>query len=466
MSAHILVVDDLLPNIRLLQAKLEKEYYTVSTAESGPEALEMISLELPDLILLDVMMPEMDGFEVCRRLKGDPRTSDIPVVMVTALSEVEDRVQGLNAGADDFLTKPINDHALFARIRSLVRLKTMVDELKLRDQTGEQLGFSDESRQRINDVSGANVLVIDDDIAEGQLIVEKLNESNIKAKLVDDAAEAVALTSTHGYELIILSSQLQSDDPMHLALHFRSQERTKAIPLLLLVEEDNTDLLVKSLDMGINDYVVTPLDRNEMIARVTIQVRRKKYQDALKDTQKQQLSLAITDGMTGLYNRRYFDIHLEKTLGKCLAEGKPLYLIVIDVDHFKDVNDTYGHQSGDQILIQLAKRMLASIRPTDLCARYGGEEFVVVLYDTVKEGAVNVAERLRAAVEDNAFTIPSGSGELKKTISLGVAGVQEGDNSSSLIERADQALYYAKEHGRNQVVMDGHGEDDVKEATS
>ena len=117
MSAHILVVDDLLPNIRLLQAKLEKEYYTVSTAESGSEALEMMKMELPDLILLDVMMPEMDGFEVCRRLKSNVKTADIPVVMVTALSDVEDRVEGLNAGADDFITKPINDHALFARIR-------------------------------------------------------------------------------------------------------------------------------------------------------------------------------------------------------------------------------------------------------------------------------------------------------------------------------------------------------------
>ena len=453
MSAHILVVDDLLPNIRLLQAKLEKEYYTVSTAESGSEALEMMKMELPDLILLDVMMPEMDGFEVCRRLKSNVKTADIPVVMVTALSDVEDRVEGLNAGADDFITKPINDHALFARIRSLVRLKTMVDELKLRDQTGEQLGFSDESRKKINDTSGAAVLIIDDDLAEGEQIVAKLEEEKMHVKLVDDPAEAVASTSMQNYDLIVISSQLQADDPLHLASHFRSQEKTKTTPLLLLIEDDNTDLLVKALDMGINDYVVTPLDKNEMIARVNIQVRRKKYQDALKDTQKQQLSLAITDGMTGLYNRRYFDVHLEKTLLRCVSEDRSLFLIMIDVDHFKEVNDVYGHQSGDQILIQLAKRMLESVRPTDLCARYGGEEFTIVLYDTPKEGALKVAERLREAVEATPFTIPASPGELSKTISLGIAGLRDDDTPQQLIERADQALYHAKEHGRNQAIL-------------
>jgi two-component system, cell cycle response regulator len=130
MSARVLVVDDLLPNVKLLEAKLNSEYYDVLTARSGIEALEVVKNNPPDIILLDVMMPEMDGFETCRRLKADPTVSHIPVVMVTALSEVEDRVQGLKAGADDFLTKPINDLALFARIRSLVRLKIMTDELR------------------------------------------------------------------------------------------------------------------------------------------------------------------------------------------------------------------------------------------------------------------------------------------------------------------------------------------------
>src|SRR3954469_20174326 len=138
MSARVLVVDDVLPNVKLLAAKLTREYFDVITAFNGPEALERIKKEAPDIILLDVMMPGMDGFEVCSRIRSDPATMHIPIVMITALSDAADRVRGLEAGADDFLTKPVNDIALFARVRSLVRLKMMMDEWRLREQTSGQ----------------------------------------------------------------------------------------------------------------------------------------------------------------------------------------------------------------------------------------------------------------------------------------------------------------------------------------
>src|SRR5678815_2278275 len=143
MTARVLVVDDVELNVKLLEAKLASEYFEVVTAYNGHSALELAEAEPPDIVLLDVMMPRMDGFEVCRRLKANERTTDIPVVMVTALSDVSDRLRGLESGADDFLTKPVNDVALFARVRSLVRLKTMVDELRLRQATGESMGLSD-----------------------------------------------------------------------------------------------------------------------------------------------------------------------------------------------------------------------------------------------------------------------------------------------------------------------------------
>src|SRR5881392_1845727 len=144
MTARVLVVDDVELNVKLLEAKLSSEYFEVLSADNGPAALEMTETELPDIILLDVMMPRMDGFEVCRRLKANPRTADIPVVMVTALSDVADRLRGLEAGADDFLTKPVNDIALFARVRSLVRLKRMMDELRLREEVCRQFGNSED----------------------------------------------------------------------------------------------------------------------------------------------------------------------------------------------------------------------------------------------------------------------------------------------------------------------------------
>src|SRR5579864_7553641 len=157
MTARILVVDDVELNVKLLEAKLANEYFEVISAYDGPTALTLADAELPDIILLDVMMPRMDGFEVCRRLKADPRTADIPVVMVTALSDVADRLRGLEVGADDFLTKPVSDIALFARVRSLVRLKRMMDELRLREDVCRQLGTA-ESDEPAAEISAARIL--------------------------------------------------------------------------------------------------------------------------------------------------------------------------------------------------------------------------------------------------------------------------------------------------------------------
>jgi two-component system cell cycle response regulator len=453
MGARILVVDDLLPNRRLLEAKLKAEYYGVTTAENGAIAIEMATANPPDVILLDVMMPEMDGFETCRRLKKNPKTADIPVVMVTALTDVSDRVQGLNAGADDFLTKPINDLALFARIRSLVRLKSMTDELKLRDKTGEQLGSFHEENEKIKDISDAKIMIIDDDAVQAQQINTKLCELGMSVQIVPDPATAVNMSETEDFDLIMVSTQLEADDGIHLCTHLRSQEKTRNTPLLIIIEEDNTDLLIKALDMGINDYLITPIDSNEVIARARIQVRRKRYQDALQANQQESLEMAVKDGLTKLYNRRYFDTHLERMLKDSLDNNKPLALMIIDMDHFKSVNDTYGHQSGDEILKQLSVIIMRSVRPNDLVARYGGEEFVVVMPATDLRSAAVVAERVRKIIEAHEFIIPVKPGKLKKTISVGLSVAVPGDVAGTIIERADKGLYHVKNTGRNKVAV-------------
>ena len=452
MASRILVVDDLLPNRRLLEAKLKGEYYEVATAESGMQALEMATAFPPDVILLDVMMPEMDGFECCLMLKKNPLTRDIPVVMVTALSDVEDRVQGLNAGADDFLTKPINDMALFARIRSLVRLKSMTDELKLRDKTGQQLG-SHFDNMSVNDITGSKVMIIDDDTMQAEQIKVKLKELDIDVRIIPEASEAVYMSEKEDFDLIMVSTQLESDDGIHLCTHLRSQEKTRNTPLLIIIEDDDTELLIKALDMGINDYLFTPIDSNEVIARVKIQVRRKKYQDALQENQAESLEMAIKDGLTSLYNRRYSDSHLKRLLTNSQQNGKPLSVALLDVDHFKSVNDVYGHQSGDEVLKELSERLMSSVRPTDLVARYGGEEFIVIMPDTNLKSASIVAERIRQVVEVKEFRLPVEPGKLYKTVSIGLALANDGDAVEELVNRADKGLYYVKNNGRNKVAI-------------
>ncbi|MBO6838527.1 MAG: response regulator, partial [Alphaproteobacteria bacterium] len=215
MTARVLVVDDLRPNVKLLEAKLTSEYFEVITAREGQTALEMAKHDQPDIILLDVMMPGMDGFEVCERLKQDPTTMHIPVVMVTALSDSADRVRGLEAGADDFLTKPVNDGALFARVRSLVRLKMLMDEWRMREQTSGQLGvMRDEKPIHKVDATNARVLVVEDNRIDAQKVVDALARDNASTDIAATVEEANERLRMGSYELVIVSLRLKSGDAL------------------------------------------------------------------------------------------------------------------------------------------------------------------------------------------------------------------------------------------------------------
>lgn len=456
MSARVLVVDDLPANVKLLEAKLNSEYYDVLTANSGAGCLKLAKEQQPDIILLDVMMPEMDGFETCRRLKADPAVAHIPVVMVTALSDVKDRVQGLESGADDFLTKPINDLALFARVRSLVRLKQLTDELRLRDQSGREFGLVEGgyNKETEKDVmKGAKIAIIDDDVVQAQHVHNRLSNLGAEIKVISEPDEALEILNADEYDVALVSTQLADTDGLRLCTHIRNNEHTKRLSLLMLIEEDDTNLLVKGLDLGVNDYLVTPIDGNEVVARVRTQVKRKHYQDALKTNYQKSISMAVTDALTGLYNRHYLNTHAKTLLQQAAQQGRAVSLIITDIDHFKKVNDTYGHLSGDAVLKEVPMRMLDCVRPTDLVARYGGEEFVVVMPDTPPLIAKSIAERIRQAMEARMFPIPEEPKEIKCTMSFGVSGAQPEDTVDSLIKRADDALYKAKEGGRNQVIM-------------
>ena len=233
MTARILVVDDVLPNVKLLEAKLSREYYDVLTAMNGPDALEIVEREVPDIILLDVMMHGMDGFEVCEQIKANPNLMHIPVVMVTALSDTSDRVRGLEAGADDFLTKPVNDIALFARVRSLIRLKMMMDELRLREATSSSFGMA-ESEEDDLDVSGGRVLVVEDREIYARNINQALGDKHT-VNMAVSADEAIEAAKTGNVDLIIVSLSLQDTDGLRLCSHLRSMEESRQMPILILV---------------------------------------------------------------------------------------------------------------------------------------------------------------------------------------------------------------------------------------
>jgi two-component system, cell cycle response regulator len=450
MSGRVLVVDDLDINVKLLEAKLSAEYFDVLTAFSGRSALEIAATELPDVILLDVMMPRMDGFEVCRRLKANPRTADLPIVMVTALSDAANRLRGLEAGADDFLTKPVADIALFARVRSLVRLKRMMEEWRLRDEICGRLGGSEAAGEL--DDGRARILIIEEDAFAAAKMVETLAIAH-QVTSVAGCAEAQSSLDCET-DLVIASLTTPDSDTLRFVSQCRASDLYRQLPILLIAAERDLARLAKGLDLGANDYLVRPVDRNELMARTNIQIRRRRLQNRLNENYRRSLSLALTDELTGLYNRRYLFAHLDELMGRVNGDGIGVALLMFDIDHFKRVNDTHGHAAGDDVLRQIAARALDSVRSVDLVARLGGEEFAVVMPETGLAIAAAVAERLRVAIAGEPFLLRSSGERLPVTVSIGATTANPGcDDRDRLLERTDGALYEAKSAGRNRVVL-------------
>lgn len=407
MTARVLVVDDIPANVKLLEARLVAEYFDVVTAEDGFKALAICDEEQVDIILLDIMMPGMDGFEVCERLKANPNTAHIPVVMVTALDQPSDRVRGLKAGADDFLTKPVNDLQLIARVKSLVRLKAVSDELRLRAETARQIGIEEMLRSDGLMQTPGRVLVADGRASSQERIVRALKPI-AEVDAVTEPQAALLKAASNPFELVIVNSNFEDYDPLRLCSQLRSLERTRFLPLLLVAEQGADEMVARALDLGVNDYILRPIDPNELVARSLTQIRRKRYNEHLRLNLQHTMELAIVDGLTGLNNRRYLDNHLKILFDRAAVRGRPISICMTDIDRFKLVNDTYGHDVGDEVLREFAARIRSTVRGADLACRYGGEEFVVVMPDTPMELAASVAERLRAIVEDKPFmSVPS-----------------------------------------------------------
>jgi two-component system cell cycle response regulator len=454
VTARVLIVDDIPTNVRLLEARLSAEYFEVVTANSGAQALDILAHSDVDIILLDVMMPEMDGFEVCRRVKTTPRTQHIPVLMITALDQPSDRVKGLEVGADDFLTKPVDDVQLMARVKSLVRLKSLTDELRARAMTGQQIAIEDAIRamDKIN-TAGGSILIVDTDARHAERIKGYLSPEH-DVDILTQPADAVFQVTGANYELALVSMNLVDFDPLRVCSQIRTLENTRNLPIILMAEPVDKPKVVRALDLGVNDFISRPVERNELAARVRTQIRRQRYALELRQSVHNTMALAVTDDMTGLYNRRYFDRHLGIMLGKAQSQDRDMALMILDIDHFKAVNDSHGHDVGDAVLKEFAARLKRNIRGVDLACRFGGEEFVVLMPDTDYSQAQLVAERVRQSIADRSFEVSAGR-PLSITVSAGVAlNEHVEDTPESMIKRADVALYRAKREGRNRVVFD------------
>jgi two-component system, cell cycle response regulator len=396
-------------------------------------------------------MPGMDGLEVCRRLKAGPRTTHLPVIMVTALDQTADRIAGLDAGADDFLVKPIDEIALITRVKGLVRLKMLTDQLMMRATSSSGLGLDEAIDPKNITGLGGKVLVVEDSGASAERVRQAL-AAHYSVDEEPDADEALFRAAEGDYDLAVISLDLKKVDALRLCSQLRSLARTRSLPIITIVDPGEKARLLRGLELGVNDYLVRPVERNEVLARAKTQIRRRRFDDRLRDHVEMTIEMAVIDTLTGLHNRRYLERHLAKLVGQAVEREQPLSVLVIDIDHFKAINDGHGHAGGDEVLREFARRIQKAVRGIDIACRLGGEEFVVAMPDTDASLALLVAERLRQKIAEEGFDVPGTAQPITVTASIGIASLQtDEDSPDGLVKRADEALYRAKRSGRNRV---------------
>lgn len=455
MPGRVLIVEDSATNRLILRTRLSQSYYDVIEAEHGEQAIELAASEYPDIILLDVMMPGIDGFETCRRLKADPATLHIPVVMLTALDKQSDKVMGLEAGADDFLSKPFEEVALMSRVASLTRMKMMVDELALRGQTATGVSTSEMLQtSRATTFPESNILIVSDNMAGARRMRQVIDdEICCKVEIVAGGEETRAVVEFMNFDVIILDETMRDADPLRLGSMIRARPETRQAATLLVIAGNDLELATKALEIGFNDYIASPVDLVELTARLRSQLRRKHYSDQLRENMRNTMVQAVTDPLTGTYNRRYANLHLDTLIEKCREKESGLAVLMLDLDRFKSVNDNYGHAAGDAVLREFSKRLQANVRTMDLVARMGGEEFMVVMPDVTPALAAEIAERIRIATADPTFVIDEDGTSIQVTVSIGFAVLNDVETVFELVKRADAALYGSKHSGRNRVTL-------------
>lgn len=455
MTGKILIVDDVATNRIVLKVRLASAYYETLQAARGSEALLIARQARPDLVLLDIELPDMSGIEVCAALKSDPVTRDIPVVMITAFQDSGRRIAALRAGADEVYWKPLDEHVLLARIRSLLRTRVARDHLGIQDDSYRELGFA----EPVSDFGSPGLVALIASRAEAAIGWKRALQSHMQDRLVVLDRDGALSDPGDGKApdlFLIETSHTRPGDGLRLMSELRSRPATRHAAICLMLPEDARDLSATALDLGASDLIPADADAAEIAVRLQAQLRRKRQGDRLRSTVADGLRLAMIDPLTGLHNRRFGLPQLAQIVARANGSGREFAVLVIDLDRFKSVNDTFGHAAGDAALREVAQRLKAGLRPGDLVARIGGEEFLAVLPDVDSGTARAIAERLRRMVADEPVQVPDGRRVLL-TLSIGLAmggGVHRtSENPDALMARADTALMHAKAEGRNQVTV-------------
>lgn len=447
MAGKVLVVDRAGPDRSALTHQLETAYFEVLLAENGEAALALLAAERVDLILISRDLKGSCGIAICRRLKANAQLSDIPIVLMTDEDQPKQRIAGFEAGADDFLTKPVDKLALFARMRSLARFRTLAEELRLREATSAELGLPKSPVARMA-VDRCRVAIVAATEATATWLADAIEaRTGVRCEHVKSGLDAMRLLRSRPPDGFLITDDLPPDENRGALCSALSHHGETPPPAVLVVTEaGDPGQAARCLDQGAADYIPAPVDLTELSIRLRAQLKKKLRADQLRRLVQDGLKLSIIDPLTGLYNRRYADQHLARQCAAARDAGTPLSLVLFDIDRFKSVNDRFGHNIGDLALRMFAERLQSNLRGVDLIARVGGEEFLIALPGVTLSSACAAAERLRGVA---AAATP---GAPRITVSAGVSSFAPGDDPASLIQRADKALYQAKSDGRNCVV--------------
>lgn len=448
MTGRILIVDGTATNRILMKVRLAAACYETVLASGLAEAMELAHATAPDLILADQDLPDATGAMLCRAVRADPAIRDLPIVILSASHDTATRLAAFEAGADDVLAKPAGDMVLHARLRSLLRDR---DRIAPRPRPG--MAASGLAEPAVPFQSPPHIALIADDLA-GALSLRNLLRAHLPSQITV-ATRAEALAGFGGRQrpdvIVIRTTAEGLGGMLGLVSELRVRNATRDAAIVLLAPGQEAHLAALALDMGACDLIESEAAPPEIALRLGKAASRKREEDQWRKAVANELRLAATDALTGLHNRRHALPELARIAERAQESGRPYAVLMLDIDHFKAVNDTLGHGVGDRVLCEIADRLAAAMRAGDLLARIGGEEFMVALPDCPPRLAHTVAERLRQLVADQPVLLARGSGPIRVTMSVGIAVSEHRLRPAEVLDRADQALLACKAAGRNRV---------------
>ncbi|KEJ89243.1 diguanylate cyclase [Sulfitobacter donghicola] len=462
MHGKILILDGTSTNRIVLKVKLAASFYRVLQASTIAEAFAVIRDDVPDLIVTATSLPDGSIADLCQQLRNDQRTAALPVLAIGTNTDSLSRLEILRAGATDVMYRPLNEMLLLGRVRNMIRLHNELAEWQIRDETSCALGLAEAPAQFVRPAK-ISFVGVDPAPLKGWVrqTIPKLRGNFTVSQLKDALAGLHTGALPDAIVLSLPKKQSQQEEYLRLIPVIRTSPRTREIAILVVQDTPDPFVATSALDMGADDIMTTGFAADELAHRVQVLLKRKQQVAKVLQSVRTGLREVVNDPLTGLYNRRYAMPYLETQIEASWSTGLPLVAIIADLDHFKHINDAYGHASGDAVLVETAHRLRRAARKLDVIARLGGEEFLIVMPATDIATAEHIAGKICREIAEQPFQVPANGDPIHITISLGVAVLEpskqplgtSADTSQWLLDLADKELYRAKTRGRNCISL-------------